>query len=153
MKDKTKRIINFRFDRYEDVENKLEKLAEKGLFLAKCGPYSWTFRKGTPQKLKYTVTYFSEGSVFNPDITENQQTYIDYAKAAGWNFVTQFNQMQIFCSEADNPIPFETDEKEKLENIKRCMKKTFLPSIIIMILVLVFKLIEQFNSFQLNPIY
>jgi len=152
MKDKTKRIINFRFDRYEDVENKLEKLAEKGLFLEKCGPFLWTFRKGTPQKLKYTVTYFSEGSVFNPDITENQQTYIDYAKAAGWNFVTQFNQMQIFCSEADDPVPFETDEKEKLNNIKRSMKKSFLPSSIVIIIVFALNLIVHFNSFQLNPI-
>src|SRR6056297_519120 len=152
MKDKTKRIINFRFDRYEDVENKLEKLAEKGLFLEKCGPFLWTFRKGTPQKLKYTVTYFSEGSVFNPDIIENQQTYIDYAKAAGWNFVTQFNQMQIFCSEADDPVPFETDEKEKLNNIKRSMKKSFLPSSIVIIIVFALNLIVHFNSFQLNPI-
>src|SRR6056297_3310101 len=152
MKDKTKRIINFRFDRYEDVENKLEKLAEKGLFLEKCGPFLWTFRKGTPQKLKYTVTYFPEGSVFNPDITENQETYFDYAKAAGWNFVTQFNQMQIFSSEADNPVPFETDEKEKLDNIKKCMKKSYLPATIVIILVFVLNLIVQFNSFQLNPI-
>jgi hypothetical protein len=152
MKDKTKRIMNFRFDRYEDVENKLEKLAAKGLFLEKCGPFFWTFRKGTPQKLKYTVTYFSEGSVFNPNITENQQTYFDYAKAAGWNFVTQFNQMQIFSSEADNPVPFETDEKEKLDNIKRSMKKSFLPAMIVMTLVFVLNLIVQFNSFQFNPI-
>ncbi|SHH92459.1 DUF2812 domain-containing protein [Clostridium grantii] len=152
MKDKSKRIMNFRFDRYEDAENKLEKLAAKGLYLEECGSFLWTFRKGTPKKLKYTVTYFSEGSIFNPDITDNQQTYIEYAKAAGWNFVTQFNQMQIFCSEADNPIPFETDEKEKLNNIKKCMKKSFLPSIFVMILVFVLNLIVQFNSFQLNPI-
>lgn len=152
MKDTIKRMINFRFDRYEETEIKLEKLAAKGLFLAECGSFLWTFRKGTPQKLKYTVAYFSEGSVFNPDITDNQQTYFDYAKAAGWNFVTQFNQMQIFCSEADNPIQFETDEKDKFENIKRCMKKSFLPSMIAMILVLVFNLVVQFNSFQLDPV-
>jgi len=151
MKNKTKKVMNFRFDRYEDVENKLEKLAAKGLFLEKCGSFLWTFRKGTPQKLKYTVTYFSEGSVFNPDVTDNQQTYFDYAKAAGWNFVTQFNQMQIFSSEADNPIPFETEEKEKFENIKRCMKKSYLPSLILIILVFAINLIVQFNSFQLNP--
>ena len=152
MKDTTKRVIKFRFDRYEDTEIKLEKLAAKGLFLEECGSFLWTFRKGTPKKVKYTVTYFSEGSVFNPDITDNQQTYFDYAKAAGWNFVTQFNQMQIFCSEADNPIPFETDEKVKFENIKRCMKKSYIPSMIVVILVFVLNLIVQFNSFQLNPI-
>jgi len=152
VKDKTKRIMNFRFDRYEDAENKLEKLAAKGLFLEECGSFLWTFRKGEPKKIKYTVTYFSEGSVFNPDITDNQQTYFDYAKAAGWNFVTQFNQMQIFWSEADNMVPFETEEKEKLSNIRRCMKKSFIPSMIAMILVFVLNLIVQFNSFQLNPI-
>lgn len=144
--------MNFRYDRFEDTENKLEKLAAKGLFLEVCGSFSWTFRKGTPKKLKYTVTYFSEGSVFNPDITDNQQTYIDYAKAAGWNFVTQFNQMQIFSSETDNSIPFETDEKEKLNNIKRCMNKSFILPMIAMILVFLLNLIVQFNSFQLNPI-
>ncbi|EHQ89108.1 DUF2812 domain-containing protein [Desulfosporosinus youngiae] len=152
MNHKVKKVINFRFDRYKDIEVKLEKLAAKGLFLEECDAFLWTFRKGEPKKLKYTVTYFSEGSVFNPDITDNQQTYFDYAKAAGWDFVTQFNQMQIFCSEADNPIPFETDEKEKFENIKRCMRKSFLPSIIVMILVLMLNLVVQFNSFQLDPI-
>lgn len=152
MKDKVKKVINFRFDRYKDIEIKLKKLAAKGLFLDECGAFFWTFRKGEPKNLKYTVTYFSEGSVFNPDITDNQQTYFDYAKAAGWNFVTQFNQMQIFSSEADNPIPFETDEKEKFDNIKKCMKKSFLPSIMLMMLVFIFNLVVQFNSFQLDPI-
>lgn len=85
MKDKITKVVKFRLDRYEDIENKLEKLAEKGLFLEECGSYLWSFRKGTPKKVKYTITYFSEGSVFNPDITDNQQTYIDYAKEAGWN--------------------------------------------------------------------
>lgn len=152
MSDTTRRIMNFRFDRYGETERKLEQLAAKGLFLKDCGSFLWTFKKGVPQKLKYTVTYFSEGSVFNPGITANQQTYFDYAKVAGWNFVTQSNQMQIFCNEADNPVPFETDEKEKLENIKRCMKKSFLPSVIVMILVFIFNLVVQFNSFQLSPI-
>jgi len=152
MSDTRKRIMFFRFDNYEKTEKKLEKLASKGLFLEECGSFLWTFRKGKPQKVKYTVTYFPEGSVFNPGITDKQQTYFDYAEAAGWNFVTGFNQMQIFTSKADNPIPFETDEKEKLENIKQCMKKSFLPYMIVMILIFAFNLVMHFNSFKLNPI-
>jgi len=152
VKETAKRIMKFSFDRYEETERKLEKLAEKGLFLKECGSFLWTFEKGAPKKLKYAVTFFSEGSVFNPGITDNQQTYFDYAKAAGWNFVTQFNQMQIFSSEDDNPIPFETDEKEKLDNIKRCMKKSFVPSMLVMILVFALNLLVQFNSFKLSPI-
>src|SRR6056297_1241000 len=144
--------MKFSFDRYEETERKLEKLAEKGLFLKECGSFLWTFEKGAPKKLKYAVTFFSEGSVFNPGITDNQQTYFDYAKAAGWNFVTGLNQMQIFSSEDADPIPFETDEKEKLDNIKRCMKKSFLPSMLVMIFVFTLNLLVQFNSFKLSPI-
>lgn len=152
MKNKVKRMINFRIDHYRDIEIKLEKLAEKGLFLEACGAFLWTFRRGEPQKIKYTVTYFSEGSLFNPSITDNQQTYFEYAKAAGWNFVTQYNQMQIFCNEAENPVPFETDEREKFENINKCMKKSLLPSMILLIAVFLFNLVMQLNSFKLNPI-
>lgn len=71
MKDRVKRVVNFRFDRYRDMEVRLEKLAAEGLFLEKCGSFAWTFHKGEPKSLHYTVTYFSEGSLFNPDITDN----------------------------------------------------------------------------------
>lgn len=152
MNDNVKKIINFRFDRYRDTEIKLEKLASKGLFLEECSSFFWTFRKDTPHKLKYTITYFSEGSVFNPDITNNQQTYFDYAASAGWHFVTGFNQIQVFCSEIDNPIPFETDEKEKLQNIKKCLNKSFIIPMIALILIFSFNLLIQFSSFQQNPI-
>lgn len=152
MRDKVKRIMNFRFDRYEDTEKKLEKLAAKGLFLEECGSFLWTFRKGKPKNLKYTVTYFSEGSIFNPYITDNQETYFEYAKVAGWDFVTQFNQMQIFSSEADHPVPFETDEKVKLSNIKRSMGKSFIPSVVGLIFVFGLNLAVHYSSFQNDPI-
>lgn len=152
MKNRVKRMINFRIDHYRELEIKLEKLAEKGLFLEACGVFLWTFRKGEPKKIKYTVTYFSEGSLFNPSITDNQQTYFEYAKAAGWDFVTQYNQVQIFSNEAENPVPFETDEREKFENIRKSMKKSILPSMILLLAVFLLNLVVQFNSFKLNPI-
>ncbi len=152
MTKKIKKIVYFRFDRLQDLESKLEKYAAKGLFLAECGSFFWTFRRGEPKKVKYAVSYFSEGSVFNPDITANQQTYFEYAKAAGWNFIAQLNQLQIFCSAAENPIPFETDEREKFENIKKSMKKSFLPSIVMMILVFSLNLLVLFNSFRYDKI-
>ena len=135
MVNTAKKLILFQFNHYKDIELKLEKMAEKGLFLKKVGTLFWTFEKSEPKKVKYTVTYFSEASIFNPTDTDNQQTYYDYAKESGWNFVAQLNQMQIFSSEDESPIPLETDEKEKLENIKKCMKKNFLPSTLSMIFV------------------
>ncbi len=84
--------------------------------------------------------------MFDPSFTDNQLTYIEYARAAGWHFVTQFNQMQIFMSELDEPIPFETDEKEKLANIKKGMKKTFIPSMVLMIFDDLFPLAQTFGK-------
>lgn len=152
MKNRVKRVMNFRVNDYRDIEARLEKMAESGLFLKECSNFLWTFEKGEPQKLKYTVTYFSEGSIFNPEITDNQQTYFDYAKEAGWEAVTQCNQMQIFSSKLENPIPFETQESEKLENIKKCMKKSFLPSTVGITVIFTLNLFLQLSSLRRDPI-
>lgn len=147
----TKRLMLMNYSYYKEIEKKLELYAKKGLFLEKMGPYFWTFKKTEPQNLKYTVTYFAEGSVFNPHPTDNQHTYFDYAKAAGWDFVCEYNQMQIFCSSLENPPEFETDEKEKLENIHKCMKKSFVISQLLMLLVFALNLFLRLNSLKRNP--
>ena len=147
----TKRLMLMNYSYYKEIEKKLELYAKKGLVLEKMGPYFWTFKKTEPQNLKYTVTYFAEGSVFNPHPTDNQQTYFDYAKAAGWDFVCEYNQMQIFCSSLENPPEFETDEKEKLENIHKCMKKSFVISQLLMLLVFALNLFLRLNSLKRNP--
>lgn len=147
----TKRLMLMNYNYYKEIEKKLELYAKKGLVLEKMGPYFWTFKKTEPQNLKYTVTYFAEGSVFNPHPTDNQQTYFDYAKAAGWDFVCEYNQMQIFCSSLENPPEFETDEKEKLENIHKCMKKSFVISQLLMLLIFALNLFLRLNSLKRNP--
>ncbi|MFA7549378.1 MAG: DUF2812 domain-containing protein [Sedimentibacter sp.] len=147
----TKRLMLMNYNYYKEIEQKLELYAKKRLVLEKMGPYLWTFKKTEPQNLKYTVTYFAEGSVFNPHPTDNQQTYFDYAKAAGWDFVCEYNQMQIFCSSLENPPEFETDEKEKLENIHKCMKKSFVVSQLLMLVVFALNLFLRLNSLKRNP--
>jgi hypothetical protein len=136
---------------YKELEQKLEHYAKKGLVLDKMGSTFWTFTQTESQDLKYTVTYFSEGSVFNPHPTDNQLTYFEYAKAAGWDFVCEYNQMQIFSSSLDNPPEFETDEQEKLDNIHKCMKKSFVTSQLLMIVVFAFNLYLRLNSLRRNP--
>lgn len=153
MKSTVKKFISFRINRYKEIELKLEQMAEKGLFLEKMGTYLWTFRRAEPKKTKYTVTYFSEASLFNPSLTENQRNYHNLAKESGWNFITEFNQMQIFCNEDENPTPFETDEREKFENIKKCMRKSFIPSHIILIVLFLFNIFMEYKSFRESSLY
>lgn len=147
----TKRLMLMNYNYYKEIEQKLEHYAKKGLVLEKMGSSLWTFKKTEPQNLKYTVTYFAEGSVFNPHPTDNQQTYFDYAKAAGWDFVCEYNQMQIFSSSLENPPEFETEEKEKLENIHKCMNKSFVVSQLLMLVVFALNLFLRLNSLKRNP--
>ncbi len=125
MSDKEKRIkkfINFRYHDYKSLEEKLNNYAKQGLFLESVTSQSWIFRKGEPKDLKYTVTYFSDTSIFDSKQTDGLKTYIDYAKEYGYNFITQAGKIQIFVTEVDNPIPLETDQREKFETIKQCSK-------------------------------
>ncbi len=152
MSKTVKRFMNFQFNHYTDLQQQLEKYAKEGLFLEKHGTFFWKFRRGEPKNTAYTVTYFPEGSMFNPHPTENQLTYYEYAQQSGWEFVTEINQMQIFCSDKPNPTPFDTDHGAKLANIKKCMRKSFLPSTIAIIVVFLLNIIIQITSLERTPI-
>lgn len=147
-----RRWISSEMDCYYHIQERLEALAEEGLFLTGIGLLYYKFERREPKKVKYAVTFFSEGSPFNALITENQQTLMDYAAESGWQFIVHNGKMQIFMNEEENPVPFETDEKEKLENIKRCMKGSFLFGKLVFILVFLFNIVMQVNNLIHRPI-
>ncbi len=146
------RFENFLFTDSEIIEKHLAKMAAKGWQLEKIGPFCWTYRRAEPQKLTYSVVYFSEASEFNPGPTDNQQTFHEYCQAAGWRFVAELAQMQVFSSSRPNPVPIESDEGLKLRSIHSSMKKNFLPSTILMILLGFLQLFSQWSSFRSGPV-
>jgi hypothetical protein len=136
MKNTTFRFENFLMFDYQGVEQRLEKMAAKGWRLEKIGPYGWTYRRAEPAQVRYAVTYIPDASDFNPEPTPSQQGLEDYCAQAGWYKVMDWWQMQIFCNEDPNAVPIETEEKVRLEGIRRSMKKNFLKSSIFLFLVL-----------------
>ena len=151
MKTTCKKLMSLNYSYYKEIEKKLEARAKKGYILQKIGGTFWTFTKTEPQNLKYTVTYFDEGSIFNPHPTDNQLTYIEYAAAAGWDYVCEQNKMQIFSSSAENPTPFETDEKEQLKNIHTCMKKSFVFPEVLLLVMFLFNFVLRTESMFSRP--
>ncbi len=149
---KHKYEINFMiFYDFENIEKRLEKMAKKGYLLEKSNGFLRKYSRCEPQDVKYTVTYFHEASEFNPYPTDNQQLFIDYCEDSGWEFVTQFAQMQIFRSTKPNVIPIETDENFKLKAIHRSIKRNYLPSTILLILLAIFQISIWFSSFLNSP--
>lgn len=113
---------------YKHVEEHLSAMAAKGWRLESIGARLWKYRRAEPGKVRYAVTYIQDASQFNPGPTERQQTLKELCAAAGWEKVCDWFQMQIYCSEAEDPVPLETEESVRLETVHRSMKRNYLPS-------------------------
>ncbi len=152
MKDRKRRIEQFLFYDARGIEEHLMKMALKGWQIHKINNFYWEYRKITPQRLNYTVTYFSEASDFNPYPTRNQQTFHDYCRSAGWELVAEWAQMQIFCTREEDPIPIETEESVTLQAIHKAMKKNFLPGHLALLFLSLFQIIMQLYMIFKNPV-
>ena len=125
----TKReLFLFSFYDHTGITRHLEAMAAKGWMLehVSTGTGLWRYRKVEPKKLRFAVTYFPKASQFDAAPGEGQQSFLDYCEAAGWTFVAQSSQMQIFCTEAEDPVPLDTEPTVQVENIHRAMKANYL---------------------------
>lgn len=134
------------------IVKRLEKLATQGWFLERAENWGWTLRRGEPAQVRYAVTYFPEASVFDPGPTEDQETYADYCRAAGWEFVSSYGPVQYFRSDLPDPVPIETDEREKLAAIHRAMTKTTLLVSGLAFVCALLLLAEQMQALRQTPL-
>lgn len=135
MKDTKRRMEIFSFYDHTGVETHLKKMAADGWMLEKVNAFFWTYRRMEPKKLTFSVTYFPKASEFDPKLSDNQQTFVDFCEEAGWHLAATSAQMQIFYSEAEDPVPIETDAVTQAETIHQAMKRNFLPAHVLLLLV------------------
>ena len=121
----TYRIHTYRPIDGDAVEKWLRRMALRGWRLEKAGQLFGRFRRAEPAPLTYSVTYFPEASLYGGPPTEQQEEYAEYFAAAGWSYVTQWSRMQIFVTEQEDPIPLETDQRQKLETIRQSVVTDF----------------------------
>lgn len=131
---------------YVGVERHLEKMAAKGWRFTSCGSSFWIYRRTEPARIKYSVTYIPEVSQFDPTASEKQREIEAYCEAAGWKKVDSWMQMQIFYSENEDAVPIETDEDLRLEEIHKTMKKNYLLSHSLLLLVYVLNAFTIWNG-------
>ena len=140
MRDTLRKSEFFSFYDHTGIQSHLERMAEKGWMLAQPGTYLWRYRRIPPQKLRFAVTYFPNASEFDPGPTEGQEILRDYCEAAGWQYVTHWVQMQIFCTADEAAPPLETDALTQVDTIHAAMKRASLPGMVIMVLLALFQL-------------
>ena len=126
MRERRREFASYLAFDYRGVEAHLTKMAARGWRLERIGPWFWTYRRAEPAQVAYAVTYLADASQFDPEPSENRESLAELCAAAGWDWVTDWGQMQIFVNEQPSPVPIETDERIRLEVIHRSMKKGFL---------------------------
>lgn len=150
-RDTKRQLCWYQFDDTEAIARYMEKMAGKGWLLEKVDNWFFTYRRAEPAQIKYTVTFFPEASVFDPALTEGQETYIDYCRAAGWELAAAYGPIQYFRSTRPDPTPIETDEAVKLSAIRRTMRKTSVLSYAMLLLLPVLYLPLSLSWFRHDP--
>ena len=95
----------------------LENQALKGWLFDGFGGYGWKFRRIEPQKLRFSVVYFSISDKDNLDEKVKMEEFREFCAHDGWQFAGASESMHVFYSEKENPIPIETDPVLEVESI------------------------------------
>ena len=151
MKNTKRELPWFSFYDYTGIQRHLEKRARQGWRLIKAEKGGWLYRRMEPKALHYAVVYFPDASQFDPGPTEGQQTLRDYCLAAGWEPVTDWGTMQIYCNSEPSPVPIETEPSIQLKTIHKTMKRTFLPGQLVDLLLFLFLLGMQWKDLYWDP--
>lgn len=135
MKEKKRTLEIFSYYDCSRLEKHLTKMAEKGWLLESISSFLWTYRRIEPEKLTFCVCWYPKASAFDPEPSEEQQTFYDFCQHTGWVLAGAFGQMQVFYNEAPDPILIETDPVMEVDAIHRSAKRTFLPSQLVLLVL------------------
>lgn len=151
-RDKKRQMIWYQVDDSEAAARHLSKMARKGWFLEGVDNWYYTYRRGEPADVQYAVTFFPDASCFDPsEMMEGQKTYAEYCQAAGWELAASYGPIQYFRTSAPNPTPIETDETIKLASIRRTMRKTFVLTYAVLLLLSFIGLPFSLTQLQNQP--
>ena len=130
----------------------LEKRAEQGWLLERADNWWLRYRRSEPAELHYAVAFFPEATIFDAAPAEGQETYYDYCRAAGWEYVCSYGSIQYFRNSRPDPVPIETDERLKLKALRRVILRTMVLVNGLWLLMAVFWCFSLRDSFRWSPL-
>ncbi|MCQ2424914.1 MAG: DUF2812 domain-containing protein [Lachnospiraceae bacterium] len=133
-------------------ERFFEEQAEEGWMLEGSNDIFWIFRRALPKKVRYSVTYLKDVTVFDPTLTDSQQTLNEFCERTGWEFVASSGSMQVFRTEKADPLPIETDPRLEIESYHASLKKGPLPLYLFFVFLSVLGIIINLFALFLTPI-
>lgn len=152
MKDRKRRMELYSLYDRSGMEEHLTQMAERGWLLEEIGTYLWTYRRIEPKKLTFSVCYFPKASQFDPQSSEEQETFYDFCRHTGWILAASNAQLQVFYNEGQDPVPIDTDPAGEVETVHKAMKKSFLPGHLLLLGAVLLFGGRLFSDLQKDPI-
>ena len=151
MKNTKYLVIDAQLYDYAYVEERLARLAAEGWHLETAGNMLWKFRRGEPKAVRYAVTFAPSASAYNSRPTEEEEALADLCAQAGWVRVATQAQRHIYRNSDPSATPLETDEAERLKNIRRTMKKHFFPTEILLVAIFLMQFFMHYSTMTRSP--
>ena len=149
---KTKyRLESIAFYDTEALSVHLGEMAALGWELESVGLLLWKYRKIQPEKRTYGITFFSDASEVKDSPTQTQGDFIAEQTKKDWQYVTQWNQMQIFQTTAEHPAPLSANENQRLDAVKKSMATTFLLPHILLLFGFLLQIAYNAKQIYLHP--
>ena len=120
---KLKKLALFQLYECGAMKEYLEEMALKGWRLKSFSRLFFYFEQIEPQALLYSVEIFSKASVNDSIPTPHTGEYIEYCRAAGWEFVYNSGQLVVFVATSETATPIETEEVARLKTITKAIIK------------------------------
>lgn len=150
---KTKYELNiYSVEEFQKLERHLEKMTAKGWMLKSIGQFFMKYEKQEPKNVHFSVVFFPKTEVFAPEPSEDLLMLREFCEKTGWKLAGDIGQMQIFCNEATNPIPIETEAWIQVKNIHQTAKKTLLSSNGLFLGISILNIYTAVNKFLEDPL-
>lgn len=151
---KTKyRLESIAFYDTEALSAHLGEMAALGWELESVGLLLWKYRKIQREKRTYGITFFPDASEVKDSPTQVQSDFIEEQAEKGWQYVTQWNQMQFFQTTAEHPAPLFVNENQRLDAIKKSMAITFLLPHILLLFGFLLQVAYNAKQIYLHPLH
>ncbi len=135
----------FGFYDYTGMACHFEKRAQQGWLLEKMGGFLWRYRRIEPRRLKFAVTYFPNVTGFEPGTPDSNARMREFCQQAGWILAADPGKFQVYYHEDPNAVELETEPEIQVETIHKTMKKNFLPSYSMLLLLSAMNVFLEIN--------
>ncbi len=146
-----RKFFSYQLSDFQALQYDLELMAIKGWKLVKITNAHMIFHQVPSARIRYQIAFPPYGDMLdyrdNPRIDE----YRDFCEESGWEYICNFNTLQIYATDDPSVVPLYTDDKTKLDIIHRCMKKNFIPPQILLLIVMLFNIGIKVYEYYTSP--